>query len=172
MKLRVHTQCRPVKTVMAFSAAFLCLAFVSHAATTPTNSSSKASKALPPVSAPTLVEPEIPQSVFVVPTSPRAGRDPFFPRTTRLFASTGTTTSVKTNPPTFALDLILKGISGTQERPLAIINNQTFAAGEENDIVSGTRRVRIRCLEINMAAETVTVQMGSERRELRLKPSK
>ncbi len=91
----------------------------------------------------------------------------------RLFAGTRTAASnVKTTQPSFVAELALKGISGTRERPLAIINNQTFAPSEENDVVTGTRHVRIRCVEINVPAETVIIQIGNERRELRLRQGK
>ena len=156
-------------------AALLCLALVSHAATKPTNTPPSNASNASPAPAPAPVAAEIPQSVFIVPTSERQGRDPFFPRTTRLFASSAPTVSigvVKTNQPSVAVELVLKGISGSPERPLAIINNQTFAVGEENDVVSGARRMRIRCVEINVAAESVTIQVGNERRELRLKQGK
>jgi hypothetical protein len=165
MKMRVQILCQ---TARSFSAALLCLAFVSHGATTPTSATSKAAGGSPATPAATPAESEIPQSVFIVPTSPSEGRDPFFPRTIRLFAGTRTTSNTKTNQPSLVVELALKGISGTRERPLAIINNQTFAPGEENDVVTGTRRVRIRCLEINVPAETVIIQIGNERRELRL----
>jgi len=169
MKLRVQILRQTARPV---SAALICLAFVSHATATPTNATSKTAAGSPATPAATPAETEIPQSVFSVPTSPSEGRDPFFPRTSRLFVETRTASNVKTNQPSFVVELALKGISGTRERPLAIINNQTFAVGEENDVVSGTRRVRIRCVEINMLAETVIVQIGSERRELRLKQGK
>jgi hypothetical protein len=116
-------------------------------------------------------ETAIPQSVFIVPTSPREGRDPFFPRSIRPYGVPAT--NIKTNQkPAVAVELALKGISGTRERPLAIINNQTFAAGEENDVITGTLRVHIRCVEINAQTETVIIQVGNERRELRLKQPK
>ena len=171
MKLRVHPHC---PAAIPFAATLLCLALVSHAATQPASTPSKAPSA-PPAPASTPVAAVIPRSIFVVPTSEREGRDPFFPRTTRLHAvaQTSKTGIVRTNPqPSIAIELALKGISGTPERPLAIINNQTFAVGEENDVVSGGRRMRIRCLEINVAAESVTIQVGNQKRELRLKQSK
>ena len=169
MKLRVQILCQTARPI---SAALLCLAFVSRAAAPPTNVTSTTAAGSSATPAATPVETEIPQSVFVVPTSPSEGRDPFFPRTMRLFAGTRTASNPKTNQPSFVVELALKGISGTRERPLAIINNQTFAAGEENDVVSGARRVRIRCVEINVPAETVTIQIGNERRELRLRQPK
>jgi len=170
MKLRVHTIC---PAAIPFAAFLFCLALVSHAATKQPITPPKAPSASP-APATTPVVTEVPQSIFVVPTSERQGRDPFFPRTTRLFAAAPTvgTGIVKTNQPSVPVELALKGISGTPERPLAIINNQTFAVGEENDVVSGARRMRIRCVEINVAAESVTIQVGNERRELRLKPGK
>jgi hypothetical protein len=116
-----------------------------------------------------LATPESPatQSVFVVPAKPVEGKDPFFPRSTRVY---GTTAAPKPGvvKPTITAELTLGGISGTPERPLAIINNYTFTTGEEREVATGGARLRIRCLEINMAAGSVLVQIGSERRELRL----
>ena len=66
------------------------------------------------------------------------------------------------------LDLVLKGISGTMEKPLAIINSTTFTAGESNEVILKNGRMRIQCVEINMATGTVLMQIGSERREFRL----
>jgi hypothetical protein len=169
MKMPVQIHCQTARLV---AAALLCLALVSHAATTPTNATSKPAAGPPATPAVTPLETEIPQSVFIVPTSLKEARDPFFPRTTRLFAGTQSPSNVRTSQPSAVVELTLKGISGTRERPLAIINNQTFSAGEENDVVTGTRRVRIRCLEINVAAETVIIQIGNERRELRLRQGK
>jgi hypothetical protein len=170
MKLRVHPLC---PAAIPLAAILLCLALVSHAATKQTNAPVKTPSASPaPASTPVVTE--IPRSIFVVPTSERQGRDPFFPHTTRLFAvaPTGNTNIVRTKQPSVAVELALKGISGTPDRPLAIINNQTFSVGEEGDVVTGARRMRIRCVEINVAAESVTIQIGNERRELRLKQGK
>jgi hypothetical protein len=170
MKLRVRPLC---PAAIPFTATLLCLALVSHAATKQTNAPAKTPSASPaPASTPVVTE--IPRSIFVVPISERQGRDPFFPRTSRLFAVAPTPSPgiVKTNQPSVAIELALKGISGTPERPLAIINNQTFAVGEENDVVSGARRMRVRCVEINVTAESVIIQIGNERRELRLRQGK
>jgi len=114
---------------------------------------------------------EIPRSVFVMPTNPQEGRDPFFPRSMRPFTSPIAVVTVRTNPPTpttLLEDVTCSGISGTIEKPLAIINNRTFEVGEENEIVSGGRTVRIRCLEINRTNGTVLIQAGGERRQLQL----
>jgi hypothetical protein len=113
-------------------------------------------------------EASVPESLFVLPTTPQEGRDPFFPRSTRLYR---TAAVARTNqiaaalPPT--VDVQLKGISGPPNHRLAILNNSTFGTGEEGEISTGAGRVRIRCLEIQ--ADSVTIQVGSERRVIRMR---
>lgn len=141
--------------LISFDAAF--------AASAPTNApASAATPAL--IVQPPFVAPAVPQSSFVVPKKRAEGRDPFFPKSDRVY---GVDTTVKPVPTPVA-DLTLQGISGTPEQPLAIINNRTFTAGEGGDVVTKAGRMQIRCVEINMAAGTVLVQVGGERRELRL----
>ncbi len=111
-----------------------------------------------------------PQSVFVIPKKSSEGKDPFFPGSTRVYVSD---TPVKSTGPVVSVgDLSLKGISGTAAEPLAIINNTTFTTGEENDVITTAGRMRVRCVAINMVHGTVLVQVGGERRELRLQPQK
>ncbi len=115
-------------------------------------------------------ELEIPQSVFVVPTKPQEGRDPFFPNSARLAA-----TSSKAGAEVNRSDLVLKGISGTAGRPFATINNHTFEVGEEGTVLTPTTppvRVRVRCVEIKPAEGSVIIEVGGERRELRFKLGK
>jgi hypothetical protein len=64
--------------------------------------------------------------------------------------------------------LHLNGISGTVDRRLAIINNQTFQTNEEGEVPTNPGRARIRCVEIR--ADSVLVQVGGEQRVLRLRP--
>ncbi|MCO5052001.1 MAG: hypothetical protein M9920_06835 [Verrucomicrobiae bacterium] len=108
-------------------------------------------------------------STFVIPKQPSEGRDPFFPNSTRVY-----TVNVIQAPeaPKVEADLTLKGISGTPEQPLAIINTTTFTTGEVNEVITKTGRPKITCVEINMSAGTVLIQIGAERRELRLAPQK
>jgi hypothetical protein len=154
---------RSVETSLALGAILFSLAFASVASQTRTKSPAKA----PPATtnaAP--AQPEIPRSVFTIPTTPQEGKDPFFPRSKRLFA----TAVVKTNLPPPAVvvaDLYLNGISGTPEHRLAIVNNQTFAANEEGEVPTDRGRAHIRCLEIK--ADSVVVQVGNEQRVLRLR---
>lgn len=117
-----------------------------------------------------VTEQLVPQSTFVVPRKVSDGKDPFFPSSTRVY-STGINTKPETTPSVVA-DLALKGISGSAEQPLAIINTTTFTAGEMNDVLLKNGRIKVQCLEINMGAGTVLIQVGAERRELRLQPVK
>jgi hypothetical protein len=112
--------------------------------------------------------PPVPQAVFVQPTKPQEGRDPFFPRSTRPY---GSSMVVETNqaavvatPP---VDLRLKGFSGTADHRLAIINNQTFAVGEIAEVTAGNTRLRILCLKIN--DDNVVIKVGNETRTLHLR---
>jgi len=127
------------------------------------------SPAARPAPAPTNAPPvqlEIPKSVFIIPTTPQQGKDPFFPRSMRLYASVVVKTTQKPSAP--QVELKLNGISGVAPRRLAIINNHTFEANEEGAVSTATGPVRIHCLEIR--ADSVLIQMGGEQRVLRLRP--
>lgn len=119
---------------------------------------------------PVFVAPALPESVFVSPTKPAEGRDPFFPRSERPYLQFN---PPKTTPlPTPAADLTLKGISGSKDQPLAIINTTTFTSGEENDVVTKAGKMRIRCVEIRMDDGVVVIQVGGESRVLSLARTK
>jgi hypothetical protein len=109
------------------------------------------------------------QSVFLSsPKGPQDGVDPFFPKSKRPYFGTPVPIPTPTMPePAPVVDLKLKAISGLPEHRLALINNHTFEAGEEGEIATTAGRMRIRCLEITQ--ESAVVQVGSERRELRLR---
>ena len=119
---------------------------------------------------PPFIEPAVPQSAFRQPRKLTEGRNPFFPLSNRHIGTEATTKTNIVVAPT--AELALKGISGTPEQPLAIINDRTFTANEEGDVVTRAGKIRIRCVEINMSAGTVLVQVGGQSRELRLAPSK
>ena len=119
---------------------------------------------------PAALFPPRPQSVFVVPKTSSEGKDPFFPSSSRVY--TANNPVPQKTPVAPVGELALKGISGTASEPLAIINTTTFTTGEESDVFTNAGRMRVRCVEISMAKGTVLVQMGGERRELRLQPKK
>ena len=131
------------------------------AAQAPTPTKTPAAPAKPDPAA----EQEVPRAVFVVPTSPKDGRDPFFPNSTLTFPNPVT----KTNPTIAAAPprMGLMGISGTRERPLAIINNKTFGKGEEQEIASGNAKLRVRCIDIK--EDSVIIEVNGERQELRMR---
>jgi hypothetical protein len=160
MKLRSHW---PFEKLLAFAMAYLSLAFACHASQARTNAPAKVS---PLVTNATPIQVEIPQSVFVIPTSPQEGKDPFFPRSMRLFSSGVVETNVPLATP--SVELRLNGISATADRRLAIINNQTFETNEEAEVRTNQGRARIRCLEIK--ADSVRVQVGGEQRVLHFRP--
>ena len=66
------------------------------------------------------------------------------------------------------MQLDLKGISGPVGRRLAIINNQTFAVGEEQEVTVNSGRVRVVCKEIK--DDSVVVVANGQERILRLRP--
>jgi len=99
-------------------------------------------------------------SAFTLPKTLKEGRDPFFPTSTRVMAMNR---PVETKAPGPA-DLELKGISGTPERPLAIINNRTLAVGEEQDVSTPQGRVKVMCLAIE--GTTVRVRAQGQTRQL------
>lgn len=92
------------------------------------------------------------------------GRDPFFPNSTRQGATVSE--SGESRP---AIVLALKGFSGNPGRRMAIINDRTFAVGEENEVLTAGGRVRVRCLEIQADVAIVTIG-GGPKIELRLPP--
>lgn len=108
------------------------------------------------------------QSVFINPKGPQDGVDPFFPRSKRpYFGTLLPVTQTNPEPVAVAVELKLKAISGLPEHRLALINNHTFEAGEEGEIITNNGRMRIRCLEITQ--DSAVVQVGPERRELHLR---
>jgi hypothetical protein len=140
---------------------FLCLlgcaalAAVVHGANPPARSNTAPS------------EPVVLKSVFVMPTGPQEGKDPFFPRSLRPYESVIVRTNMPLAVAPTMIDLKLSGISGTAERPLAIINGKTFEQGEEGEVRVGVAHMNIRVVEIK--ANTVTVQMGTQQQVLRMR---
>ena len=99
------------------------------------------------------------RSIFIMPTSPKEGHDPFFPQSTRPY---GTSTVPAPKVEWTALKLV--GISGSAEHRLVIINNNTFAEGDEQDVPVEGSRIHVRCLKIS--TNSVTLMVGGQTREL------
>jgi hypothetical protein len=104
---------------------------------------------------PANLNPSQAQSIFVQPAGPRDGRDPFFPESTRIVE-----TSVPTTHTVEISSLKVPGIFGESGHLLAIINNHTFAAGDEGDVKTSAGTVHLRCLQIQ--TDHVIVEMNGQ----------
>lgn len=111
-------------------------------------------------------KPVINQSIFVLPTGPAEGRDPFFPDSNRPYEAAMAKSHVKDEVSL----LEFKGFSGTPDARLAIINNHTFAAGDEEYVLTDQGRVQVRCLEVK--SNSVIVEVSGQRHELSFTKSK
>ena len=107
----------------------------------------------------------IPKSVFV--NDPR-GKDPFFPNRQRFGVSTTTVTNVVSKSGPNLNDLQLRGITGTPERRVALINGQPLVKGEEWEFRISTGKLKIRVLEIGERSVKVSIEGQAEPRELLL----
>lgn len=107
-----------------------------------------------------------PKSVFN--SQPGAGKDPFFPKSTRLIPIP----SVRVDPASLnsgALDFfVLKGLSIRNQRRLAIINNYTVEAGEEFTLKINGRPFKLKCIEIK--ENSVIININGSTKELQLRP--
>jgi DNA-directed RNA polymerase subunit N (RpoN/RPB10) len=69
-------------------------------------------------------------------------------------------------PPSYSL--VLKGITWNQNRPLAVINDRTFAPKEMGGIRLGQTNTVIRCLSISQTSVRIQFVASGEERELKL----
>ena len=101
-----------------------------------------------------------PHSVFVMPVNTSEGRDPFFPESNRVFEDNPATQHHTIDENSFKI----KGISYEHGRPMVIVNNHTFAVGDEGDVLTTAGRVHLRLIEIR--ADYVTIEVNGSRRQL------
>jgi len=100
--------------------------------------------------------------------TPGYGKDPFFPKSTRLQPRAVLKTTDPLPQGELPPGMVLKGLSGTKEHPLAIINKYTFAAGEEAEVRIGLGVYRVKVTEIKERSVMVSVN-GTPPRELTLR---
>ena len=108
-----------------------------------------------PAIAPTQLPP-IPRSIFVIPTNANEGLDPFFPDSTRVFA----VFVQQTQKVVDATVLTIKGFSFQGSHRVVIINNHSFSAGDEREVLTSAGRARVRCVEI--LPGTVLVEINGQ----------
>jgi hypothetical protein len=111
----------------------------------------------PPKGAP--AKPVPAQSVFVIPTSSRDGRDPFFPNSIRPYESNPTSKHT-VDTTTFTI----RGVSIENGHSMVIINNHTFGIGDSGDVLTPTGRVHLHVIEIR--SDAVVIEVNGNRREL------
>jgi hypothetical protein len=103
-----------------------------------------------------------PHSNFTLPANPGEGRDPFFPKSNRPYEAAMTAT----NSTVEVTSLVVRGISGSSDHRLVIINNHTFAAGDIADVITEQGRIRIHCVEIK--PRSVVIEIRGQYHELPL----
>ena len=104
----------------------------------------------------------IPQSVFIIPASPKEGRNPFFPKS----VSEAQVRKVKPEE-VDSSSIVLNGITSPPKRT-AMINGKTFETGESGEVrLHNGGRLSIQCLEIR--SDTAVILVGTQRKELRLR---
>jgi hypothetical protein len=102
------------------------------------------------------------QSVFTMPSAPSEGRDPFFPNSMRPYEDAMS----KAKRPAELSSLQIKGFSNIGNRRYVIINNHTFGAGDEGDVITSAGRIHIRCLSVG--EDSVMVESGGAQHLLRM----
>lgn len=104
-------------------------------------------------------KPVAARSVFAMPASVRDGRDPFFPESARPYED-----AVASKRTVDSTAFSVKGLSVEHGHSMVIINNHTFAVGDEGDVMTATGRVHIRLAEIRTGV--VVIEVNGSRREL------
>ncbi|MGO8677968.1 MAG: hypothetical protein ACLQVX_19140 [Limisphaerales bacterium] len=143
---------------LAVLLALLCPAVAARAAGSQAPAAQVSTNAIPAAA----LTAATPQSVFIVPTSPRQGRNPFFPRSALDGAGTESKQQVVDTSA-----VVLNGLT-SPPRVTAMINGRTFEPGESGQIkLPSGARVMVRCLEIR--TNGVVAIIGAQRCELRLR---
>jgi hypothetical protein len=68
--------------------------------------------------------------------------------------------------PHYVQDIKLRGISGSSDKRFAIINDRTFAKGEEASVKVGERGIKVKCLELSERSVLVAIEGVQEAKEL------
>jgi len=105
------------------------------------------------------------QSVFIMPSAPIEGRDPFFPNSMRPYEDAMS----KVKHPAEFSSLQIRGFSNIGNQRYVIINNHTFGAGDEGDVITTQGRIHLRCLSVG--EDSVMVESGGAQHLLRMSGS-
>jgi hypothetical protein len=100
-------------------------------------------------------EVAIPQSVFSLTNG--VVKDPFFPMSSRQAVKT-----TNSAPAVSASSFVLKGLSGSSGRRLAIINNRILGTGETGEVTTASGRIKIHVIEIRDTSVVIRTDAQSE----------
>ncbi len=108
---------------------------------------------------------EIPKSVFVIPATPKEGRNPFFPQSAQPLPELDKSQKNRPFEPGW---FTLNGITPNGPKRTCMINSRTFEAGESGEVkLPSGARILIKCEEIRN--DSVVIIVNGERRELRMR---
>jgi TPR repeat protein len=79
------------------------------------------------------------------------------------------TTQEELPPPQYLNQIVLKGIAGSNNRRLAIINGQTFEKGETGKIRIGQKFISLKCVDIQQTSVVIMVEGMNQPTEIRIK---
>jgi hypothetical protein len=99
------------------------------------------------------------------------GKDIFFPKTRRFekkIEVANSTVAVK-NETAALSQFVLKGISGTGARRLAVINNRTVGQGETMEVKHNGQPYRVKCEQIKARSVILSIEGFPEKKELQLR---
>jgi len=145
--------CRNMMTVLLLIVCAMAMAVDTTPAT-------KAGKTGTKIETKTETKMETVRSVFILPSNPKEGRDPFFPDSDRPYEI-----AAAANPQAGkATSLVLKGFSGPPDHRLVIINNHTFAVGDAGNVITPSGPIHLRCVEIK--TNSVIIETGGQHHEL------
>ncbi len=111
-----------------------------------------------------------PRSTFVNDSTETGfGKDPFYPKSTRLTRSKVTKTEEDVpSTPDFPSELVLKGVSFVAGKKLAIINYLTVAEQEEFSIRVAGKQLKGQCVEIK--EKSALLKVNGITKEIPLRP--
>ena len=113
-----------------------------------------------PKAAPAKVVPA--HSVFVMPSSSRDGRDPFYPESQRPYEEA--VVQVAKPHTVDVASFTITGHSVENGHEMVIINKHTFAVGDEGEVMTSAGRVHVRLVEIH--GNVAVVEANGGRREI------
>lgn len=120
-----------------------------------------------PAAAPA-AKPEPTRSTFTQPKQFSEGRDPFFPESTRVFQAVLLESPNRSKVEISSLSV--KGYYRDAKTAYVIINNHTFTAGDEGDVLTTGGRIHLKCVDV--LANAVVIEFNGSLHQLPINPSK